>query len=135
MSNRVYRRSITALFLFTVLVANLPISAFARSTEVLDSTTTATLKLMGEEAFVWYRLLLAVSIPILICRYASHGFQLLGNTFLTKGEYALDRIKKDIFYSTIALISLAMLPLFLGWAMDLFSANQWKPPAPSYISG
>lgn len=133
MSRTLCRRSITALILTIILLSTLSLNVYAKNTNGLGTAAEDALDRMGAEAFVWYQLLLSISLPVLICRYASHGFMLLGNTFMTKGEYALDRIKKDIFYSSIALVLLALLPQILSWSMNLFAGSQWHPPSPSYI--
>ena len=69
-----------------------------------------------------------IAIPVLIVRYASHGFQILGSVFLTRGAEALDKVKKDILYTTLALLTLFLLPVLIGWGRKLFEGSRWRPP-------
>lgn len=135
MSRNIYRRIIAALILSLLITMIVPIGVYAESNVELKGAADDKMDAMGYEALIWYRCLLACCIPVLIVRYASYGFQLLGNTFMTKGEYSLDRIKKDIFYSSVAVAVLALLPQLLSWSKGMFFDSQWVPPSPSYKAG
>ena len=128
----VRRRILTALFLVFLISAVMPVHAFAAG---LSTEQESNMDAMGREVFIWFKAFRSCVIPLLIVRYASNGLKLIGNTVLTKGEYRLDGIKIDIFYSTLAAIILVLLPYILGWAMGLFQAGAWEPPAQSFPGG
>lgn len=125
----VRRRIITALFLVFVFSAIMPVYAFATG---LSTDQNGNMTAMGREAFIWFKAFRSCVIPLLIVRYASNGLKLIGNTLMTKGEYRLDSIKIDIFYSTLAAVILVLAPYILGWAKGLFESGQWTPPPPNY---
>lgn len=128
MSN-VRRRILTALILIFLISIMLSINTYAAA---LDANTESKMDAMGDEVFVWFLAFRACVIPLLIVQYASNGLKLLGIVFLTKGEYKRDDVITNILYSTIAAGVLVLLPVILGWAMDLFKSGAWKPPSTSY---
>lgn len=108
--------------LLPIIITVLQIPAFALSAEA-----ESQLKGMGNEAMKWYNLLLAVAIPLFIVRLASYGFMILGTAFLSKGEFQLDAIKKDIMYTILAILGIILFPTILSWAKGLVKPNAWKP--------
>lgn len=116
------RRVFTALMLLVFLITALQNPAFA-----INDKAQQHLYGMGVEAMKWYRLLLAIIIPLFIVRLASYGFMILGASFLSKGEFQMDAIKKDIMYTVLAIFGAVFFPFLLTWAKGLMKSNAWKP--------
>lgn len=127
--NNIRRRITTALFLMLLIFSVMPVFAQAAG---LQNIQEQKMDAMGNEAMIWFRAFRSAAIPLLIVRYASNGLKLIGNTAMSKGEYRLDSIKFDIFYSTLATIMLFLIPAIMQWARDLFEAGAWVPPSPDY---
>jgi hypothetical protein len=126
------RRFFTALILIMAIYAILPVTAKAATIDFLNPTYEdwdATMKNMGRTASIWLVRFRACLIPLLIVKFASNGFKLIGNTLLSKGEYRLDDIKREIFYTTVAAITIVIFPKIMDWAISLFERGQWVPPS------
>lgn len=117
------RRILTALIWMIALAVLLPQNAYALSADVESKLDT-----MGTEVFGIYKLFLCgIAIPVLIVRFAACGFRVLGATFLSQGDTAIDKVKRDVTNSIIAMFVLFFLPTVIGWAIGIFSVNAWKP--------
>ncbi|HIT33422.1 MAG TPA: hypothetical protein IAC31_02170 [Candidatus Faecousia intestinigallinarum] len=108
------------LFFFLLAACLAPQTAYA----VDDPNLLA----LGNDAYRVYLIICACVIPFLILRYAIFGFRLLGISAMARGEFSLDRLKKDVLETSVAAAVLIILPYIVGAAIQLFQTNAWAPP-------
>ena len=109
--------AILMMLLFLVICFPLPVRA-----DYADEQ----LHKMGYEAVRWYKLALSIAIPCLIVKFASYGVQIVGALFLSRGEFQLDKIKRDILYCLMAVAVLCLLPTIMTWAKNLVESKAWS---------
>lgn len=117
-----YRRPLTAfLLILSVFICTSDIAYAA-------GTPTESIDKFNQLIMYWYRLALrSVIFPLCALSFASCGFRLLFSGFLS-APMELDKVKKQILYTAIALTVTSMLPTIIGWAVGIFKTNAWQPP-------
>lgn len=115
------------MLLFLVVCSPLTIQANAADEKPKELTYADEQILeMYNEANKWYRLAVAIVIPCLIVKFASFGIQIVGALFLSRGEFQMDKIKRDILFNLIAVAVLCLLPDLMRWAKSLVESSAWK---------
>lgn len=120
------RRVFAALFL--LLSLSVVVTPVLAANDNYGGWHNSKLEQLDHEIMAWYKLSLAIVIPLFIVRFASCGLSILGTLFMNKGEFQLDKIYKNIMYTVIALIIIIVLPSIIDEAIEYFAIRRWKPP-------
>lgn len=124
---------ILMMLLFLVVYCPLSIQANAADNksekeEELEYVNGQILE-MYKKANEWHHLVLAIAIPCLIVKFAAYGIQIVGALFLSRGEFQMDKIKRDILFNLMAVAVLCLLPKIMSWAYDLVEGSAWNAAA------
>lgn len=127
-----FRRVSVILMMLLFLIVYCPLSIQANAADnkyekekELEYVNGQLLK-MYEKANEWYHLALAIAIPCLIVKFASYGIQIVGALFLSRGEFQMDKIKRDILFTLMAVAVLCLLPSIMTWAKSLVESKAWS---------
>lgn len=116
-------RRIATVFLLAVVMACffvLPVSA---------AGVDAKLDAMGNDIYYYYTVFRNhIAMPCIILSFSSAGFQIL-STIFTSSSGDLEKVKKQVLYTVMALFVLFFLPVIIGWAKDHLASTAWKPGA------
>lgn len=121
--NKTHRLLAASIVIFVLFLSVLPIPTYAA--ELSDSTD-----LTGMDDYAWsvYKSIRAIAIPLAIVSFGMCGFKILGAIILGNPNMDMPKIKKQIFYTFIAVIAIAALPLIMSWAKSIVIVKPWTPP-------